>query len=123
MRALRVFLFVSFLSSAIFALLLLFLPGQLADVGLGPQDISWARFLVPIYLGLATANWYAFQNPRKNVAVIQALIVIWGLEVLAHLYHGTTVAEEWSIALPTLIVDAVVAAGLVSFYPRGEKAT
>ncbi len=123
MRALKVILFIGFLSGVIYALLLLFFPGQLADAGYGPQDMAWAPLLVPLYLGLATANWYAFHNPRKNVAVVRALIVMWGLFPLAHLYNGAIGAEEWGIALPSLIVDAVMAALLVYFYPRGEKAT
>lgn len=118
MRGLKVLLFVSLVSGLAYALALVVIPRQLAEVGAGPREILWARFLVPIYLGLATANWHAFRDPVKNVAVIQALIVMWGLLALIHIYTGVTGLEEWRTGLPWLAFDAVISALLVIYYPR-----
>lgn len=120
MRGIKILLFVSLVSGLVYALALIVIPLQLAEVGAGPEEILWSRFLVPLYLGLATANWYAFRDPLKNVAVIQALIVMWGLLALTHIFTGATGLEEWRTGLPWLVFDAAMAALLVFFYPRNQ---
>lgn len=122
MRGLKVFLFISFLIGVIYALLLFILPGPLADAKMGPQDVPSARYAAATYLGLATASWYAFRNPKKNIAVVRALLVIYALSTLVALLDGAAGDEEWGTALPNAIFSALLAGGLAYFHPRGEKA-
>jgi hypothetical protein len=121
MRGLKVLLFVSFVSGVGYALLLIVIPQQLAKIGAGPNELLWARFLVPLYLGLATANWHAYRDPLKNVAVIQALIVMWSLLALSHIYTGVTGLEAWKTGVPWLLFDGVMAVLLIIFYQKGKR--
>jgi hypothetical protein len=121
MRGLKVLLFVSLLSGVGYALMLIIIPGRLAKIGAGPNELLWARFLVPLYLGLAVANWHAYRDPVKNEGVIQALIAMWALLALAHIYTGVTGLEEWKTGVPWLAFDAVMSALLVFFYLKGRQ--
>jgi hypothetical protein len=57
----------------------------------------------------------------KNVAVLQALIVMWTLLALAHIYTGVTGLEEWKTGVPWLVFDGLMAVLLVIFYPRVKR--
>lgn len=123
MRGLKLFLFINFISGGIYTLLLLLLPRQLAGTLMAPQEIAWVRYLVPIYLALTIASWHAYRDPRENVAVIQALMVMWVGLVLTHLLNAAFGDEQLGTTAPLLVFDAIMAALMAYFYPRGERAT
>ena len=123
MRVLRGFLLVFFVVTVVNAAALVFFPRMMAEAGMGPQDLPSARYMAAILLGVATANWYAFRNPLKNVAVVRALISLQGLSILVALYDGFTGAEQWTPAIGSIIFAVVFGGGMAYFYPRGEKAT
>lgn len=123
MRALKVFLFIAFLLTAVFGLIGLFSPATMAQLGMAPPDAFHTRIFSTGILGFAVAMWYAFRDPRKNAAIILAVITWFGLEALVLLISGFAGAAPWADALPGIIIDAVIAAGLAYFYPRGKKAT
>ena len=123
MRGLKVFLFISFLGVGIFGLLALFFPSLLAQMGMPDASPDYIRLMSAVHVGLAIALWYAFRNPLKSLGLIIAAIVGWGLEAVVWLISGIAGTIAWEIALPGVIVDAILAGGLVYFYPRGEKAS
>jgi hypothetical protein len=88
MRGLKIFLLISFISGILYILSLLIIPEQLANLGWGPEEKLWTIFLVPLYAGLGTANWYAFRNPEDNKAIVKAFIVMWGFTIfVTHIYR------------------------------------
>ena len=123
MKGLKLFLFVSFIVALISGLAYLLLPSQMADAKMGPQDAPSARYFGVTFIGLSGAAWYGFRNPKKNVAVVRAIITIWLLSALVGLYNGVTGAEAWGSAIGSIIGGTLLGGGLVIFYPRGEKAT
>jgi hypothetical protein len=123
MRGIKVFLFISLVFVGLFGLAGVFIPDQLAAAKMGPQDAPSARYMGVTFIALAAAGWYAFRNPKKNVAVIRAFIVGFGLSALVGLYNGLTGAEEWGPALFSIIFGIILAGGLLIFTPKGEKAT
>ncbi|MDP2730964.1 MAG: hypothetical protein Q8O55_10870 [Dehalococcoidales bacterium] len=123
MRGIKVFLFISFVISVVYGLVLLFMPGQMAEIKMGPQDAPSARYMGATFIALAVLAWYAFRNPAKNVAAIRAFIVAFGLSALVGLFNGITGAEEWGLALTSVIFGVILAGGLLIFTPKGEKAT
>ncbi len=123
MRGIKTFLFICFILLAAFGLAMIFMPDQLAQAKMGPQDAPSSRYFGVTFIALAGATWYAFHNPKKNVAVIRANIVGFGLSGLLGLYHGVTGAETWGNALISLVMGIVLAGGLIMYSPKGEKAT
>ena len=77
MRGLRIILLISFISGILYALSLLIIPEQLADLGWGPEERLWTIFLVPLYASLVTANWYAYRVPEENKPIVKAFVVMW----------------------------------------------
>ena len=90
MRGLKLVLLVNFISGGMYTLLLVLLPRQLTDTVMVPQEIAWVRYLAPIYLALTIASWHAYRKPSENLAVIQALMVIWLGLLLTHLTNAAT---------------------------------
>jgi|GEM_PF-4350652 len=123
MRGLKVLLLINFISGGMYTLLLLVLPGQVAGTMMAPQEIAWVRYLVPIYLALSIASWHAFHKPQENVAVIQALLVMWAGLVIAHLLNAVTGDTQLGVTMPLVVFDAIMAAAFAYFYPRGERET
>ena len=123
MRGLKVLLLINFISGGMYTLLLLVLPGQVAGTIMAPQEIAWVRYLVPIYLALSIVSWHAFRKPQENVAVIQALLVMWAGLVIAHLVNAVTGDTQLGVTMPLLVFDAIMAAAFAYFYPRGERET
>jgi hypothetical protein len=121
MRGLKVFLVISCVFFLVFGLLNLFMPAKVAEWKLGPSDAVSARHMGALFLALFVASVYAFRNPQKNVAIINTLVVGYGLSGLVGLWNGITGDETWTGVLPGIIACVVIAAGLVIFYPRGEK--
>jgi drug/metabolite transporter (DMT)-like permease len=123
MRGLKVMLLINLISGGMYTLLLLLLPRQLVGILMAPQEIAWARYLVPIYLALTFASWHAYRKPRENVTVIQTLLVMWVGLVLTHLVNAAFGDEQLMMTAPLLVFDAIMAAGLAYFYFQGEKVT
>ena len=121
MRGLKVFLFVNFLSMAVYAVADLFFPSQVRAAGLG-QDAVSAPHVAVMYLAFSGAVWYAFANPAKNVAVVRALITFLVLDTLVGLFQGMTGVVSWNIAAQNIVLPLFLAGGLIYFYPRGDKA-
>lgn len=118
MRGLKSVLFLSLLYDGIYAILALVAPNTIKDM-LG-SSAPYVRVLSGISLGFALAIWYAFRDPQKNIAIIRALILWFGLEAVILLISSITGALAWSITLTGIIIDAVLAIGLVVFYPRSK---
>lgn len=123
MTGLKVTLFIAFIGDVLFALGLLFFPGQMAEAKMGPQDVVSARYFGATLGGLALALLYAYRNPHKNVAIVRAALVIFALSALVGLYHGLTGQEGWGAALAAIVMGGLLALGLALFYPMGAKAT
>ena len=66
MRGLRIFLFISFAANVMYILGLILVPKLLMEFGMAPQEILWARYLVPIYIAISFGNWYAFRDPIRS---------------------------------------------------------
>jgi K+-transporting ATPase A subunit len=64
---------------------------------------------------------HAFRNPNKNEAIVQMLIILWGLLALVHVYTLAAGIEEWNNGLRLLVMDAIMTAGLVYFYIRAHR--
>ena len=122
MTGLKVTLFIAFILNALTALGLLFLPGQMAEAKMGPQDVASARYFGVTLVGLSLALLYASSNPHKNVAVVRAALAMYVLTALVGLYHGLAGQEEWGTALVSIVVGGALALGLALFYPMGAKA-
>jgi len=118
----KVTLFIAFILTALIALGYLFFPGQMSEANWGPQDTVMARYGGVTMVGLALALWYASRNPHKNVAVVRAALVLFGLTALLGLYHGLTGREEWGTALFSIVVGGLLTLALALFYPMGAKA-
>ena len=123
MTGLKVTLFIAFILNALTALGYIFLPGQMAEANMGPQDVVSARYAGATLVGLALALLYASSNPHKNVAVVRAALTMFALTALLGLYHGLTGQEEWGTATISIVIGGVLALGLALFYPMGAKAT
>ena len=122
MRGLKVFLFINFLSMALYGLADLFFPDQVRAASLGQDPIS-APHVAMMFLAFSGAVWYAFRNPAKNVAVVRALIAFLVLDSLAGIFQSMTGVVSWNSTAQNIILPVVLAGGLMYFYPRGEKAT
>lgn len=123
MTGLRIVLLITFAVGIIEAVVMFVAPEKLSESQLGPQDIAFAHYGAATMLGLAAAAWYAYRNPIKNVAVVRALLAIYGLWAAIALYHGIVGLERWGLALWTVIPAGLLAIALAVFYPRGQKAT
>ena len=77
MRGLKLILLVNFISGGIYTLLFLLLPRQVVGTLIAPPEIAWVWYLVPIYLALTVTSWHAYSKPSENMALIQALMVMW----------------------------------------------
>ena len=122
MRGLRVFLFINMLFLALYGLALIFMPGQMADAKMGPQDALSSRYTGATLVAVALAASYAFRDPKKNAAIIITLIVGDILNALVGLHSGITGQAEWSNALFSFIVGGVLAILLILSYPKENKA-
>ena len=120
MKGLKVFLFLSFLYAAIFGVVALVYPAAVEDM-LG-SSAPYVRTLAGIGLGFALALWYAFRDPVKNIAIVRAVIVWFGLEALLLLLASFTGDITWSTTLSGIIIDAILAIGLGIYYPRSKPA-
>ncbi|MBI4283246.1 MAG: hypothetical protein HY663_02110 [Chloroflexi bacterium] len=123
MSGLKVFLFISFLVVGSFGMLALFSPSLLAQMGMPDASPDYIRLMSGVHVGLAIALWYAFRNPLQSLGVIIAAIVGWSLEAVVLLIGAIAGIIAWGSALPGVIFYAILAGGLVYFYPRGEKAS
>ena len=123
MRGLRIFLFISFAANVMYILGLILAPELLMEFGMAPQEILWARYLVPIYLAISFGNWYAFQDPVRNDALVQMLIAVWGLLIPVHLFTFGTGLEPLSSAMRLGIFDLILTAGFLYFYLKRETPT
>ena len=123
MTGLKVTLFIAFILNAVIALGYIFLPGQMAEAKMGPQDVVSARYAGATLVGLALALLYASSNPHKNVAIVRAALAIFVLTALVGLYHGLAGQEEWGTAMISMVIGGVLALGLALFYPLVAKAT
>jgi peptidoglycan/LPS O-acetylase OafA/YrhL len=121
MKGLKVFLGLSCVFFLVFGLLDLFWPAKVAEWKLGPSDAIDARYLGSTFLAFFVASVYAFRSPKKNVAIVNAIIVGFGLSGLVGLWTGIAGDDTWTAVLPVIVTCVVIAAGLVIFYPRGEK--
>ncbi|HJW88152.1 MAG TPA: hypothetical protein VJ565_01580 [Dehalococcoidia bacterium] len=123
MTGLKVTLLIAFVLNGLTALGYIFLPGQMAEMKMGPQDVVSARYAGAILVGLSLALLYASSNPHKNVAIVRAALAMYVLPALVGLYHGLAGQEEWGTAMISIVVGGVLALGLALFYPMGAKAT
>lgn len=116
MRGLRIFLFISFVANVMYVLGLTLTPKLLTEFGMAPQEILWARYLVPLYLAISFGNWHAFRDPIRNEALTQMMIVTWGLLIPTHIFTLGTGIEPLNSAIRLGIFDFILTAGLVYFY-------
>lgn len=123
MRGLKIVLLVNFISGGMYTLLLVLLPRQLTNIVLVPQEIAWVRYLVPIYLALTIASWHAYRKPSENLAVIQALMVMWVGLFFTHLINAALGDEQLRMTAIWLVFDAIIAAWMVYSYPWRKSAT
>ena len=120
MRGLRIFLFISFVANVIYVFGLVLTPKLMAEFGMAPQEVLWARYLVPIYVAISLGNWHAFRDPVRNDAMTQMLIAVWGLLIPTHLFTVGTGVESLNSAIRLGILDFLMTAGLVYFYLKRE---
>ncbi|MBI2853638.1 MAG: hypothetical protein HYX87_01790 [Chloroflexi bacterium] len=124
MKGLKVFLAISFVLTAVFGLIGLFSPGVLSSMGLAAKDAdpAYTRISSTALIGFALAMYYAFRDPMKNIVVVRAVIAWFALEAIVLLITGIAGGISLGDALPGIIFDAIIAAGLVIFYPRAKIA-
>lgn len=108
MRLLRaMFLFTAVASLAYAAGLLI--PGLYPVPEVGPEGTAWARYLVPIYLGLAVVSVMAFRRPSQHEGVAWAFVLVWGGLALGHLMNIWLRDEEIGlITFGLLTFDSVM---------------
>jgi hypothetical protein len=122
MRGLKIVLLINIVSGVIYTLGLVFFPRQLAGIMMAPQEAAWSIYLIPIYLSITTASWYAYREPDQNAPIIRAFVVLWVGLVITHLFNVATGIEQLNVTLPLFVFDFVMAAVILYYYIGYEKA-
>ncbi len=86
MSLLRVMLLASAVGSVGYGIGLL-IPGLYPIPEVAPEGNAWARYLVPIYLGLGVIGWVASRRPTAAMGIAWAFVLIWGGLVAGHVVN------------------------------------
>ncbi len=98
-----------------YAIGLVVVPGLLADLAMAPESVSWARYLMPIYLALAAVSWVAYRRPNASTGIGWALVIVWAGLAVSHVVNMALGDEP--IGPPTvglLVFDAVMVIALTA---------
>jgi len=86
MSLLRAMLIASAVGSVGYGIGLL-IPGLYPIPEVAPEGDAWARYLVPIYLGLGVIGWAASRRPTEMLGIAWAFVLIWGGLVAGHVVN------------------------------------
>ncbi len=117
MILLRIMLIASAIGSVGYGIGLL-IPGLYPIPEVAPEGDAWARYLVPIYLGLGAIAWLASRRPMEMIGIAWCFVLVWGGLVAGHLVNMWLGDEPvGAITLGLLVFDAamggLLAAGIV----------
>jgi len=86
MSLLRVMLIASALGSVGYGIGLV-IPDLYPVPEVAPEGDAWARYLVPIYLGLGAIAWLASRRPTETIGLAWCFVLVWGGLVATHLVN------------------------------------
>lgn len=124
MRPLRIMLIASSIGSVVYGIGLV-IPGLYPVPEVAPEGVAWARYLVPIYLGLGVIAWQAARRPTELLGVAWAFVLVWGGLVVGHVVNLALGDEPVGVLTLGLlafdtIMGGLLAAGIVQ--ARGQMA-
>jgi len=114
MKVTRIALIITAVGSIIYTVGLLVVPDLLGELGAGPEQTSWVRYLIPIYIGLGVMAWVASVDPRQFSQIAWAFTLIWAGLAAAHVVNMSLGDEPVSVSTVGLLAfDAAMAVILV----------
>jgi hypothetical protein len=128
LRLTRLVLLVTAVGSVLYAVGLAVVPDLLADLGAGPEQTSWVRYLVPIYLGLGVMAWVARRAPLAFAGIAWGFTVVWAGLAAAHIVNMALGDEPVGTSTVGLLAfDALMgvalAVGLLQLWRNQESRT